>query len=183
MTNGRRQLGHLLALLGSGALIVSLWEPWYSFRIPPELLNQAVQFSGQMGALGPVVRQAAQIASHLGPLHVTSWRVMTTVPVILLVVGVVAGGVSLAAVLDRAVGVARLVAGAGLIGAAAAFDRMIAPPGSSGLLHPAWGLYLALGSSVVVLVGGLVAVSGEAEPAPEMLAASMPGLATARWSE
>jgi hypothetical protein len=142
-------------------LVASLWAPWYRLQIPQAALNAAVQNAQQFGILGPIVSQGASMLRELGPLHVTAWQAFTFAPAVLLVVGVVAGGLALLAVTDRAAGVAGLIAGAGLSGIAMSAYRIVVRPGLSGLLHPAWGLYLSLACSAAVLVGGLIARAAE----------------------
>jgi len=158
---GRRQLGFGVAAVGSASLIFSLWQPWFDFRLPGLIIQQAEQVAHSFGMVAPAVRRAAQVAQHVGTVNVNSWQLLTTTPAVLLVVGVVAGGLSVLALAGRATGVARVVAGAAAIGVAVALYRLIKPPGASGVLAPGWGLELALGSAVAVLAGGLFAVAGD----------------------
>ena len=46
-----------LADAGSAGLLVSLWLPWYSFRIPGFAIDQADALAGQFGVLAPLIRQ------------------------------------------------------------------------------------------------------------------------------
>jgi hypothetical protein len=146
---------------GSASLIFSLWQPWFGFRIPGLIIQQAEQTAHSFGVLAPAVSRAAQVAQRLGTVHVNSWQLLTTTPAVLLVIGVVAGGLSALALFGHAAGVARVVAGAAAIAVAVAVYRIAKPPGASGLLAPAWGLELALGSAVAVLAGGLLAVGAD----------------------
>ncbi len=161
MHTGRRQLGFGVAAVGSASLIFSLWQPWFDFRLPDLIIQQAEQVAHSVGMLAPAVRRAAQVAQRLGTVHVNSWQLLTTTPAVLLVIGVVAGGLSTLALSGRAIGVARVVAGAAAIGVAVALYRIVKPPGMSGMLAPGWGLELALGSAVAVLAGGLLAVADD----------------------
>src|SRR4029077_13419265 len=93
---------HTVAAVGAGALALSLWMPWYGFHIPGAAISSAEQFARQLGAVGPFVTQGAEIARHLGPLHVTAWQVYTALPAVLLVCAAVGGGLALLALADRA---------------------------------------------------------------------------------
>jgi hypothetical protein len=142
-------------------LLGSLWAPWYHFQIPEAALNSAVQSAQQFGILGSIVSQGATLLRELGPLPVTAWQAFTFTPAVLLVVGVVSGGLGLLALTERAVGVGRMIAGAGACGVAMTGYRFVERPGPSEFVHPGWGLYLALGCAVAVLVGGLIAQAAE----------------------
>src|SRR5437588_3281190 len=135
--NGDRRAtpGLTLATLGSVGLIVSLWQPWYSFSFPAAALDQVEQNSNQFGILGPIINQGAEIIRRIGTLHVTGWQAYTAIPALLLVVGVVAGGLSLLMLSDRASGAAGIVAKLGLVGIAAAVYRMVDRPGHSDFFH------------------------------------------------
>jgi hypothetical protein len=159
MAERRRDYGYWLALIGAVGLIVSLWQPWYSFQIPKFLLDQASQNAQQFGVLGPIIQRGAALLSTLGPLHVTAWQVYTFTPGVLLCVGVVGGGLALLTLTGRAAGGSRLIAGAGLIGIAFVLYRFIVR--QSDLLHPAWGMYLGLLAAACILAGGLIASSPE----------------------
>src|SRR5262249_9744675 len=147
--------GYVLAGLGSVALIGSLWRPWYSFRVPQALLDQAAQSAAQFGALAPLVRQSANLIGKLGPLHVTAWDISTVTPAVLVGIGVVGAGLSALMLTGRATGGARLVAWIGLAGIVLTLYRFIVRPDQSELLHPAWGIYVALIGAACMLAGGL----------------------------
>ena len=86
MTGDRRTTpGLTLATLGSIGLIISLWQPWYSFTFPTAALDQLEQSSNQYGILGPLINQGAEIIRRLGTLHVTAWQAYTVIPAVLLV--------------------------------------------------------------------------------------------------
>ena len=161
MNTERRTFGYWLAVLGAAGLIFSLWQSWYSFRIPGAVIDQAKQLAPQFGPIGSLIAQGAQIAQQLGTLHATAWQVYHVTPAILLLLGAVAGGLALLAITDRAESVGRIIAGAATIAAAIVLYRLLSPAGSDGLLHPDWGIELALGSAAVALVGGLLSAAGE----------------------
>ena len=157
----RRTFGYWLAVLGAAGLVFSLWQSWYSFRIPGSLVHQARQLAPQFGAVGSLIAQGAQIVQQLGTLHATAWEVYHVTPAILLLLGAVAGGLALLAITERADAVGQLIAGAAMIAAAIVLYRLVSPVGPDGLLHPAWGIDLALGSAALALAGGLLAANGE----------------------
>lgn len=157
MTSGRRLWAYLAAVLAAGGLGVSLWLPWYGFRIPAGLIDTAEQEAQHYGALAPLIRQGAEYARALGQLHLTAWQAFAQTDAILLVLAVVGGGLALLAVTDRAAGVARVVCAAGGLAFALALYRCLSPPGPDGLLHPATGAYLALACAAIMLGAGWIA--------------------------
>jgi hypothetical protein len=166
--------GYSVAVLGALALIGSLWLPWYSFRIPAAVIDSVDNIARQLGFSETAVNSSAQLVNQLGPFHITAWRVMTAIPGLLLAVGVVGGGLSLLATSGRASSVANLVTFAGVIGVALVVYRWAVPPGPDGLLHPAWGLWLALGGSVGVAVGGALAGGERTERLPDLTLSALP---------
>jgi hypothetical protein len=157
MASGRRTWPHALAALGAAGLLVSLWLPWYSFTIPPSFIDQAEGVAGQFGVLAPLITQGAELARHLGELHVSGWRVLNQIDIVLALLAGIAGGAALASITARASGAGRLIAGAGTVALVLCAYRTIIPPGPAGLLHADSGVYVALACSVAVLAGGLLA--------------------------
>lgn len=169
MESRRRAFPYALAALGAAGLLVSLWLSWYSFTIPAAFIDQAESVAGQFGALAPLITRGAELARHLGELHVSGWRVLNQVDVLLALAAGLVGGISLLALTDRALGAGRLIAGAGTVALVLCSYRTIVPPGPADILHPAAGAYLALGSSVAVLAAGLLAGGdGSVRPASTM---------------
>lgn len=115
----------------------------------------------EFGVLAPLITQSAELARHLGELHVSGWRVLNQIDILLALLSGIAGGTALVSITDRARGAGRLIAAAGTLALALSAYRTIVPPGPADLLHPSSGAYLALGCSVLLLTGGLLA-SGEA---------------------
>jgi hypothetical protein len=146
--------GHAVAAAGAALLAVSPWLPWYSFRIPPAAIDSARLLAHQVGILGPLVAQGAQIASHLGTLHVTAWQVYTSLPAVVLVCAAIGGGLALLSLTDRAQGVHQLIMLAGAVAALLVLSRLLAPPLNGQLLHPTWGLFAAVAGAVGMLAGG-----------------------------
>ncbi len=164
MPMGRRMWAYSLAALGSGGLLASLWLPWYTFRIPAAAINQAEQIGQQYGALGPLIRQAAEIARSLGPQHVSAWQVMHQADIFIAIAAAVAGCLALLVISGRAIGDGRLIATAGGVGLLVAGYRTFVPPGPSSLLHPAWGAWLAVASGALVVATGLLGAGADDEP-------------------
>ncbi len=148
--------GPLLAALGAGGALLSLWAPWYSFRIPQELLNRADALAGQAGFLGPFIHQVTQAARVVGPLHVTAWDAFRQIDIAVAVVSSVATILALLALTGRGTGAGRLTALAGSLVVVLAGYRVVHPPGPSGLLHVMWGAYAALACGVLTIVGGML---------------------------
>jgi hypothetical protein len=182
MTADRKSTpGLTLAALGSTGLIISLWEPWYSFSFPAAALDQVEQSSSQYGVLGPLINQGAELIRRLGTLHVTAWQAYTFVPAVLLVAGVIAGGLSLLTLSGRATSVPGVVTKVGAAALGAVVYRMIDRPGNSDYFHIAWGMYLAVGCALAVVAGGAMAASSEnVARAPVVPTAPEPPPAT--WS-
>jgi uncharacterized membrane protein YtjA (UPF0391 family) len=165
MAQARETQGHALATLGAVGLVASLWSPWYSFRIPGSVLDQAVQSAQQYGVLAPIISQGAALVRQLGPIQVNAWQVFTATPAALLVVGVIAAGLSLLTLAGRATGVSRIVVRVGVAGLVISLYRLAVRPAPSDILHAAWGLDLALAANIAVIVGGLLGGMGEREHA------------------
>jgi hypothetical protein len=147
-------LGQILACAGAGVTALSLWQPWYSFRIPTGLLQQAVQHAAQFGILGPSIVSGAQYLQAAGPLHVSSWQVMTGSPALLLGASTIGGTFALLGVTGRARGVGRVSAWCGFLVLLVTLYQLTRPPGPAELLHASTGLWLAMGGGVALLLGG-----------------------------
>jgi hypothetical protein len=156
MPTGRRPWAYAISALGGLGLLLSLWLPWYSFRIPASVLNQAEQAGSQFGALGPLIQRGADLLRQLGPQHLTAWDVFHQIDVALALAGVVAAGLAALALTGRATGVSPVIAVAGAIAASLILYRLLKPPGPSEILHPAWGLWFALAVAGAIVVGGLL---------------------------
>ena len=180
----RRTWAYPLAALGAVGLASSLWLPWYSFTVPDRIISGAEQLSGQAGVLGPLLRQGAEELRNLGPVHVKAWDVLHQIPIVLVLAAGAGGALALLAATGRARGAGRAIAWAGGIALAFAAFRALWPPDFHGLLHTAWGAWLAVASAAAVLVGGLLGGKGE-EAAEEWSVAAPSQLRTAAtpsWS-
>ncbi len=185
MSRDSQSPGPLLATLGAGGALLSLWAPWYSFRIPQELLNRAAAVAGQFGILGPAIQQYALQARAMGPYHLNAWDVFHQIDVILAVVAAVAAIFALLAFTGRGTGTGKLVALAGVIIVLLAGFRIVDPPGPDGLLHVMWGAYATLACGVVAILGGLLTARDDEREEQWTPAASWPQepAADAAWVE
>jgi hypothetical protein len=161
MSRDSQTPGPLLATLGAGGALLSLWAPWYSFQIPQELLNRAAAVAGQFGILGPAIQQYTLEARAMGPFHLTAWDVFHQIDVIVAVVAAVAAIFAVLAFTGRGTGTGKLIALAGAIVVLLAGYRIISPPGPDGLLHVMWGAYATLACGAVALIGGLLTADSD----------------------
>ena len=169
MDSAQRFWAQVLATLGSGLLLVSLWLHWYSFRIPDSAISQAEHLAGQFGILGPYVDAAAQVVRRAGTLHLDAWQAFGQIDVALAVCGSMAALLAGLTVTGRASGAGRLMAWIGTAAAVLCLYRTVSPPGPSGLLHAAFGAYLALAAAVALVVGGTLL-----DREPEVMMAAPP---------
>jgi hypothetical protein len=158
--------GHFLALAGAVAAFGSLWRPWYSMTLPPqlrELLGGGGRLGQDPGLLGQMARGLA--AALPSELSASGWRELEGADVAFAVgaLAVVALVLGAAGALGGAVRVdpgaaGRLIAVVGAAGALIAVVHLVHRPGGAAAadyLHVADGLWLALGGSVAVVAGGL----------------------------
>lgn len=164
-------LGEIVAAFGAALLLGSLWRPWYDLRFPEEVLSQARAFSARMGELAPFANQGIDELQARGSIPVTAWQAFEQADAAL----AIAAGLTIGLVVLNVIGAlsARLdglIALTGVVATAVVGYRLLNPPGSdlpftADLLHPTTALYAALGGAMLMLVGGLMALSA-AEPAP-----------------
>jgi hypothetical protein len=186
MDNQGLRAGHLAALIGAAATLVSLALPWYTIHVP-EAFKQAL---GNLGASsgagagapgGPAAgldRFAGELARGLAavmPKEITGtgWQVLRGADVALCIGAVLVAVVVLASA-GAFGGAVRLAATAG--------GRWISILGGAGLVlttyHVIWrpapaeivelraGLWVAAGGCLLALVGGAMASAARATPAP-----------------
>jgi hypothetical protein len=153
--------GHFLALAGALAAFASLWRPWYEITIPQQLRDA---LSGQLGQdPGLLGEMARGIATALpSSISASGWKelggadaavAVGAVVVIALVLG--AGGAFGAAVRIDPAAAARGIATVGAMGVVLALVHVVHRPMSGAYVHVAHGLWIALGSCVAVVAGGL----------------------------
>ena len=148
--------GPLLAALGSGGALLSLWAPWYSFHIPQALLNRVDALAGQAGVLGPFIQQVTQEARVVGPMHVNAWTAFHQIDIVIALASAIAAIFALLALTGRGTGTGHLTTLAGALVVALAVYRIVDLPGPSELLHVMWGAYAAVACGALALAGGIV---------------------------
>lgn len=168
MGNRNGSGGHLLSAAGGGGLALSLWMPWYTIHFPQAALNSVDQMSQQFGALGQLMRSGARLINQLGPFHVTAWQAFKTAPAVLLVVAIIGGGLAVLALTERAGNISQLTMLGGVLAALLVGYRIAVPPGQNGIVHPDWGIYLALVSALTMLAGGALSRNPDSEPGYEL---------------
>lgn len=161
MTGANRFRGYLLAAVGSGGALLSLWAPWYQFHIPQAVLDRAQALAGQFGVLGQFIKGYAQAAQALGPIHLTAWDVFKQIDVVLAVAASIGAIFAVLALSGRGRGVGQLIAVAGAIVALVAGYRVVSLPGPSEILNVMYGAYVAIACGVLMVVGGLLAMNAE----------------------
>jgi hypothetical protein len=172
--------GHFLGLLGALAALGSLWRPWYTVDVPPQL-REALSSEGakSSGALGRFVQGLA--AAMPDTISVSGWEGLAGADV-----AVCLGAVSVAALVVGAAGAfgsavridpraaARGIASVGAAGLVLAVVHLVHRPISADLVHPAGGLWIALGGCVLVLLGGLSAMQADSPRATTPPATAFP---------
>ena len=154
MDSSQRFWAQILATVGSGLLLVSLWLQWFSFRIPQAAISQAQDIARQIGIRGRYVDAFGEVARNVGTLHVDAWQAFARIDVALAVCGSLAVLLAGLTITERASGGGRILAWTGGLAAALCLYRIVSPPGPSGLLHVAFGAYLALAAALALVAGG-----------------------------
>ena len=180
MRDERSQLGFLVAALGSAVLAVSVFLPWYGVSITADgaaaaqqQLSTVAQQYGNTTLQTGASELGAEFSSMAGRqlTTVSAHQALKDVSLILLLLAALA----LLASLLRLAGLASLDAGGGQIaltgGVAGLFVlyRMFSRPGSQTdlvSLSLGWGVWLALLSSVAIVVGGFLATSSRSQRQP-----------------
>jgi hypothetical protein len=163
-------MGHIVALVGALAALVSLWRPWYSVTFPPQL-RDAFGAGGQLGQdpglLGQMARGLA--AALPSSIEASGWKELGGADVALAVGAVVVVGLVLAAA-DAFGGAIRvdphacgsIVAAIGAGAAAIVGVHVIHKPGGAAAadyVHFGQGIWIALAGSAAMLAGGLMAAA------------------------
>lgn len=153
--------GHIVSLAGAGAVLVALWLPWYSVRLP-DVLNR-------LGAVAPPSLKGFtdQLAAALPPdVHATAWEIFGGADVAIAACALVVGAVLLATggALGPSVKVEGPTAGrlATWIGAAIALIagyKLVHPPGDASFVHPLTGPWIALAGALMIAAGGWAAAA------------------------
>jgi hypothetical protein len=180
--------GHFVALAGALAAFGSLWRPWYTISIPPqlrELLGGGGRLGQDPGLFGEMARGIA--AALPSSLSASGWRELEGADVALCIgaLAVVALVLGAAGALGAAVRVdpgacGTLIAAVGVAGLAIAIAHLVHPPGGSAAddyVHVADGLWIALGGSAAVVAGGLMAAASPSRrPGPAASSTAFPRL-------
>jgi len=167
MAEDRPRTGGLIAAVGAAVLAVSVFQPWYALKLTAsgaasaqQALNNAAQQFGnaafQSQAQGLGNRFNALAGHQLATL--SAHQALKYVSVVLLILAAIA----FASALSRLAGASQAsgdqIALIGLIATLCVLFRMIARPAAEEevlSLSLSWGSWLALGSSLAIIVGGL----------------------------
>jgi hypothetical protein len=180
--------GHFLALAGALLAVVSLFRPWYTVEIPPEVrdLFGAQGMGADPGLLGEMARG---LASKLpSEISASGWRELEGADIAVVVASL--GVVALVLAAAGAVRGLRADPGAagGLIGAlggaiaVVALVHVVSKPGgdqASDWVHVSDGLWLALAGGALTAFGGLWAASDTGVKQSRAARADMPRQAAA----
>ena len=164
--------GHLLSLGGAGAVIASLWMPWYAIHLQGRMQHV---LTDQATRLPPALSEIAKGLVQVLPENISGngWQAFEGADLLL------AGGsalVVLAVLLATGIGgsglhvapaiAGRLALGVGLVLAGLVLVKIMNPVGPNDLVSVQDGAWLALGGSALMAAGGLLASHGapEAEP-------------------
>jgi hypothetical protein len=177
--------GHFLGLLGALAALASLWRPWYTVEMPPQLREMlSSEGARSSGALGQFVQGLA--AALPSSITLNGWDSLESADV-----AVCLGAVAVAALVLGAAGAfgsairvdppaaARGIALLGAAGTVLAVVHLLHRPLSAEYVHPAGGLWLALAGCVVATIGGVMAMAPQGvrgSPARPPAATSFPRL-------
>lgn len=190
MRSNREQAGLGVASLGAAAMLLSLWQPWYGFQLPADMLQRVTAFSSQFGNFGALIRQGAATLAQHGPYQLSGWLVFRGFDVMLCVLaiaGLVLGLQALVAserlvLIPEGKGFALLGAVAGALIA----YHLVRRPLPGGVLVLERGAWIALVGAAAMVVGGLLAAlpsAGKATPVSEIRwdDSDTPPLTTASW--
>jgi hypothetical protein len=182
------RVGHILALVGALVALGSLWRPWYSVSIPPqlrELLGSGGRIGQDPGLLGQMARGLASALP--ASVQASGWTELQgadvalcagALAVVALVVGAAGAFGSAVRVDPSACGSA--IAAVGALGVAIVLAHVAHKPGgaqAAGYIHIEPGLWIALAGTAAMLAGGLMAA---ARPTEGRRAAAPPSTGFAR---
>jgi hypothetical protein len=167
MRSNRERAGLGIATLGAGAMLASLWQPWYRFQLPSDLVERVNQFSGQFGNFGALIRQgAASLAQH-GPFHLSGWLVFRGFDVMLCMLAVfgLVLGLQALATSSRIVLVpeGKAFALLGAVAGALTVYHMVHLPLPGGVLAVDRGAWIAVIGAGAMIAGGALASAPAAQ--------------------
>jgi hypothetical protein len=169
--------GHIVALSGAVALLLSLFLPWYEIRIPDsfmQMFGSGGRLGSDPGLLGQVSREVATALP--SSISASGWKELEGADLALCLgaVGVLAAVLAVAGALGPGVRVDQRSAGSaiavvGAIAAVVVIVHVVHKPGHgtamADAVHLRAGVWTALAGAVAMLAGGLMAAGGEAAPA------------------
>src|SRR4051812_24968077 len=179
--------GHLLSLAGAGAVIGSLWMPWYAIHLQGRLQTVLTE---QSTRLPPALSELAKGLVQVLPDNIsgTGWQAFEGADILLaggsalvMLAIVMAAGAGGAGVRVAPAVAGRVALGAGLVLAGIVLVKIMNPIGPNDLVTVQDGAWLALGGSALMATGGLLASHSPAPEAPRPAASSSPA-ATPGWS-
>jgi hypothetical protein len=164
--------GHFVALTGALVAFASLWRPWYTISLPPELRDA---IGGEVGKDPGLLGQMARglVAALPQTISASGWQELGgadvavcvgALAVIALILG--AAGLFGTAVRIDPAAAGRWIAVLGGAGVVLAVVHVVHRPLDSDLVHVADGLWIALGGAAATLVGGLLAGADGGASAP-----------------
>jgi hypothetical protein len=176
MVEARAPLGLLIAALGAAVLAISVFTPWYGISITQsgatatktQLVAAAKQYgnttlqkkvdgvSARFDSL--IGRQLATVSAHQSLEHVSLFLLL------LAGIALVASLLRLADMRGWLFATGGQVAFVGTVAAVVVIVRIVRPPGAAGQLISltlTWGIWLSLLSAAAIVLGGLIAGSGQ----------------------
>jgi hypothetical protein len=155
--------GHLVSLAGAAAVLVSLWMPWYSVRLPDALRRL---FAGEGSGLPPGLKGFTNALAARLPdeIHGSGWQVFSGADVALAAAALLIGALLLASgeafgpsiKVDRVLSAQAAMLGGGAIGCLVVW-KLLQPPVSSEYVRALAGPYVALAGSFCLGLGGWAA--------------------------
>jgi hypothetical protein len=159
MRSNRERAGLGIATLGAAAMLASLWQPWYRFQLPSDLVERVNQFAGQFGNFGALIRQGAASLEQHGPFHLSGWLVFRGFDVMLCLLAVfgLILGLQALATSGRIVLVpeGKAFAVLGAVAAALTVYHMVHVPLPGGVLAVDRGAWIALVGAGAMIAGGV----------------------------
>ncbi len=167
MAEDRPRTGDLVATVGAALLAVSVFQPWYALTLTAsgassaqQALNQVAQqfgnaaFQSQASRVGSAFNEFAghQLAT------VSAHQVLKYLSVVLLILAAAAFIAALSALAGASQASGGQIALLGLAAALCVLFRMVDRPAAEEevlTLSLQWGIWLALGSCLAIIVGGL----------------------------
>jgi hypothetical protein len=170
MVEDRMRVGPLLCAVGSVLLGISVFSPWYGVSLTAsgaasaqQTLNSVAQQFGNAGFQAQANAVGAGFSAYAGHqiTTLTAHQLLKDMSVVLLIlaaIALVAALLHLASTSAPALAGGGQIAAVGLVATLCVLFRMVVRPApTEGVfsLSLGWGIWLALGGSVAIVVGGL----------------------------